>query len=218
MTDEYYKIKDQCRNGLLKYLEKAVSLIPKADRYRILDIGCGTGVPTLFLAQRFTGSITAIDTDKASIAFLQKKAGKGNCRSKITILNVSFFDFQSIPDQYDIILAEGFLNVVGFEKGFIKMLELLKPGGYFIIHDEFKDHESKSGLIARNNCSLINTIYLDETVWWDDYYDILHSQINELDDMELIGKFKGDMSEIEYYKADPIQFRSIYYLVRKNYS
>jgi predicted TPR repeat methyltransferase len=41
------QIKDRCRRGLLKYTRKAFLSIPPVDNAEILDIGCGTGVPTL---------------------------------------------------------------------------------------------------------------------------------------------------------------------------
>jgi hypothetical protein len=63
-------------------------------------------------------------------------------------VNVSFFDFKSDPDNFDIILAEGFLNFVGFETGFPRLIRLLKHFGYLLIHDEFRDHEKKLEFIG----------------------------------------------------------------------
>jgi cyclopropane fatty-acyl-phospholipid synthase-like methyltransferase len=213
--NEYYRLKDTCRIGLIKYLHNAISLIPVEGQNRILDIGCGTGVPTLYMAEQFTGSITALDTDKSALEFFQDKINQGKYLNTIDIQNISFFDFRAEKNSFDIILAEGFLNVVGFEKGFTRVAELLKPGGYFVIHDEYKDHDKKNVFIAQHHCILINSWYLDETIWWNEYYHGLNNRINEIKDTELSGLFKGDISEIEYYKTDPTQFRSIYYLVQK---
>jgi len=64
---EYYQIKDKCREDLLMYMKEAVSLLPLINNPKILDIGCGTGVPTIWLAANLGGTITAIDTDSASL-------------------------------------------------------------------------------------------------------------------------------------------------------
>jgi cyclopropane fatty-acyl-phospholipid synthase-like methyltransferase len=53
MDNEYYKIKDKSRKGLLKYMVKAFSLIPLSHSPKILDIGCGTGVPTIWVAENY---------------------------------------------------------------------------------------------------------------------------------------------------------------------
>ena len=42
--------KDAVRERLSKFTAKAFQMLPKLDRPRILDVGCGSGVPTLKLA------------------------------------------------------------------------------------------------------------------------------------------------------------------------
>jgi len=41
---------DQLRITFLKYTKNAFEMLPQIDKPRILDIGCGSGVPTLELA------------------------------------------------------------------------------------------------------------------------------------------------------------------------
>ena len=42
---------DIIREGLSKYTRKAFQVLPKLDKPCILDIGCGSGVPTIELAK-----------------------------------------------------------------------------------------------------------------------------------------------------------------------
>lgn len=215
MTTEYFIIKDNCRIGLIKYLEKAISVIPEIENPKILDIGCGTGVPTLWLADKYSGSITAIDTDSKSLDWLLKKANSRNLSERLTTLNISFFDFKANSNNFDIILAEGFLNIVGFNIGFQKVIRILKRNGFFIIHDEFKDHDKKCEFIRNNNCRIVDSLYLDENIWWNVYYKKLEIEINNKDNYKIFSLFKNDIKEIEYYKVDPSPFRSIYYIIEK---
>ena len=215
MKKEYFEIKDNCRNGLINHLEKIFSIIPEIENPQILDIGCGTGVPTLWIAHNYSGAITAIDTDKDSLDFLQKKIYDNNLQDKVTALNTSFFDYKSNLGYFDIILSEGFLNVVGFERAYPKVIDILKRNRYFIIHDEFKDHEKKIDFIQDNNCKVVYTLYLDEYVWWNDYYKQLEFEINSVTSEETRNLFESDLKEIDYYKLDSSTFRSIYYIVEK---
>jgi len=215
MIQEYFQIKDNCRKGLIKHLKKAFSTIPIFDNPVILDIGCGTGVPTLWISDNYSGPITAIDTDADSLEWLQKKIHNKNLQNKITTLNTSFFNFKSKPDYFDVILAEGFLNIVGFERGFPKMIELLKRNRHLIIHDEYKDHEIKCNFITNNHCKVVDTLYLDENIWWDDYYRQLEIEIRSIYIDQIKDLFKSDLKEIEYFKTDSSPFRSIYYIVEK---
>lgn len=215
MTKEYYQIKDKCREGVLKYLAEAVSLLPEANNPRILDIGCGTGIPTIWLAEKYGGTITAIDIDKDALNWLQKKIINKNLENQITVMNISFNDLKEHHRFFDIILAEGFLNVIGFDQGFVKLVEMLKGGGYFVIHDEYKDHEKKCDFIRKNNCDLVGTVFLDESVWWNDYYRQLEIGIESVDVKQNNDLFKAELNELELYKKDPSLFRSIYYVVIK---
>jgi cyclopropane fatty-acyl-phospholipid synthase-like methyltransferase len=215
MPAEYYQVKDNCRKGLLKYMEEAFSLLPKARNPQILDIGCGTGVPTLWLAENYGGKITAIDTDAGALEWLDSKIIARKLEDQITTVNISFFDLKSAPCFFDIILAEGFLNIVGFGRGFVKVTGLLKEGGYFVIHDEYKDHEKKCEFIRENNCDLAGTVFLDEHAWWNEYYRQLETEIDSRGDKQIKDLFQAELKEIESYKSDPSPFRSIYYIVKK---
>jgi cyclopropane fatty-acyl-phospholipid synthase-like methyltransferase len=216
MDKEYYKIKDKCRKGLLKYLGKAFSLIPEFHDSEILDIGCGTGVPTIWIAENFGGIITAIDNDGNALEWLNTKIIGYKLENHITTINISFFDLKTEPLRFDIILAEGFLNIIGFKEGFVRVMDLLKEGGYFVIHDEYKDHEMKCEFIREHKCDLIGTIFLDESIWWEAYYKQLSTEINSIKIRKTIDSYKADLKEIEFYMKDPSSFKSIYYLVKKN--
>ncbi len=147
--------------------------------------------------------------------WLQNKIIDKNLSDKVTTLNISFFDFMANPDYYDLIIAEGFLNTVGFEKGFLRIVGILKKNRHVIIHDEFKDHEKKCDFIPVRNCKIVDTIYLDENIWWNDYYRKLESEIMAIDSKQTRDLFKSDLEEVKCYRADPGSFRSIYYLVEK---
>ena len=177
---------------------KAFTYVQKIDHSQILDIGCGTGVPTLWLAENLNGLITAIDIDGCALEWLKKKTISLHFENKINIINTSFFDFNPLIEHYDLILAEGFLNIIGFEQGFLSIIKMLRNGGYFIIHDEFKNHEAKCDFINGNHCTLTGTLFLVESVWWNDYYKQLENMINSLNSNKIKDLFKPDIQEIEY--------------------
>lgn len=60
--EELQAYKDHLREGLVKYTRKAFKMLPKRPFPCILDIGCGSGVPTMELAKLSDGEIVAIDT------------------------------------------------------------------------------------------------------------------------------------------------------------
>lgn len=215
MNKEYFKIKDKCRKGLLKYLSKATSSLPEIKNPRILDVGCGSGIPTLLMAEIFNGKITAIDPDTNSIDYLTTKIKELNLSERISTSNCSLFDNEVKNNQYDIVLAEGLLNVVGFQKGFLRITELLKRKGFIIIHDEFKDQNEKMELIKNSGFRILDSFVLDEQIWWNDFFRCLEIEISFITNKELLKLFKSDLNEIELFKKDPSPYNSVYFIIEK---
>lgn len=212
---EYFKIKDNCRKGLLKYLEKAISIIQIIDAPRILDVGCGSGVPTLMIAEKYNGKVTAVDTDTKSINIFREKVKELNLSNKVSISNISLFEIKNKNKYYDLILAEGLLNVVGFEKGLLRITKLLKTKGFIIIHDEFNNHEKKIDFIKNNGCKILYTFVLDEKIWWEDYFKCLENEISYISEIELLNLFNTDLQEIKAFKNNPSNYSSAYYIIEK---
>jgi predicted RNA methylase len=73
MNSNIYEIRDNCRKNLNKYTLRAFSLIPKIENPLILDMGCGTGVPTLALMEACNCSMYAVDVDNLSLLWLFRK-------------------------------------------------------------------------------------------------------------------------------------------------
>ena len=215
MHKEYFNIKDNCRKGLVKYLIKAISIIPALEKPLIMDVGCGSGVPTLTLAEKYNGNLIAIDSDNRSLNRLEERIKELNLSERFTLLNCSFFEMYLEENQFDIILAEGFLNAVGFQKGFLRLIKLLKNKRFLIIHDELQNYNKKIELIENNNCKILDSFNLDNHIWWNDYYQCLENEISFIKNKELFSLFKTDLNEIELYKQDSSKFTSAYYVVEK---
>lgn len=214
MTKKYLMIKDECREGLTKYLYEALYRIPEINSPKILDMGCGTGVTTLLLAEKFNGSIFGIDTDEKSISWLQQKIISLNLTDRVFAKVASALDSDFESFSFDIILAEGLLNIIGFEKGLSIAKKYLKKNGYFIIHDELKNHNEKIRIFETYSFELIYFSELDEKIWWNDYYKCLENQINSCKDKALLKLFQSDLSEIDMFRKDPSPFKSVYYVLQ----
>ena len=62
--------RDGLRSHFNTFTRQAFQRLPKLNRPRILDIGCGTGVPALELASLSDGEIFGIDIDEAVRPFV----------------------------------------------------------------------------------------------------------------------------------------------------
>ncbi|WNZ28499.1 MAG: class I SAM-dependent methyltransferase [Candidatus Bathyarchaeota archaeon] len=58
----------------MKYTRQAFQILPKINEPYILDIGCGSGIPTIELAKLSEGTIVNVDTDHKELEKLDKKS------------------------------------------------------------------------------------------------------------------------------------------------
>jgi cyclopropane fatty-acyl-phospholipid synthase-like methyltransferase len=214
------EIRDYCRANFNKYTREAFNSIPKIDNPEILDLGCGTGVPTIELAKLTNGNILAIDTDKVCLDWFQQKIRQRKLEKRISIIHDSVFHVKLPENKYDIILAEGLFHIIGFDKCLASFSKLLKEHGYFIIHDECCKTGKKLYIIEKHGFKLVKSITLDEKIWWNDYFRCLEKRISDYEaenrgnvtDTDI---FIREKSEIRLIKKDPLKAKSVFYVIRK---
>jgi ubiquinone/menaquinone biosynthesis C-methylase UbiE len=211
---------DGIRRNFLKYTREAYSLLPKRDKPKILDIGCGTGIPTIELAKISGGDIVAIDIDQDALDVLSKRVVSLGLTDQIKVLNRSLLDIRFSIERFDIIWAEGVIQFIGFEKALQKWYELLKINGNLVIHDDLGGMENNLKIIPKCGYELIKNIKLPDNAWWIDYYEPLEKRIKELDDKyqndpTYLKTVKPFQNEIDNYKANPELFRSIFYILKE---
>ncbi len=215
-----FEIRDECRAGFLKYTRKAFESIPKIENPNILDLGCGTGVPTLEMASLCGGKILAVDSDKECLDRLTQKIKILDYSDRVSVIHGSVLDLDLPAQHFDIILAEGIFNFFGFDRALKRFRGLLKVPGYFMIHDDYRHHKRQLAVIKKYKFRLLESFALDEKDWWNDYYRCLEKKIMESEkgnagDMNAREVFKDEIAEINMYKKNPLRFRSRYYVLQK---
>ncbi|HJH28633.1 MAG TPA: class I SAM-dependent methyltransferase, partial [Methanosarcinaceae archaeon] len=64
---------DHLRESFNTYTRKAFQMLPELDKPHILDIGCGSGVPTIELAMLSNGQIIGLDIQQSLLDKLKRK-------------------------------------------------------------------------------------------------------------------------------------------------
>jgi len=208
------------RESFLKYTIKAFKMLPKLDKPRIIDIGCGSGIPTLELARLSTGEIIGIDIDQAALDELNEKARKKGLSNRLSTKNCSMLELDFPDESFDIIWAEGAIAPIGFKRALKEWGRMLKINGFMVFHDDLKDKARKIKIIYECGYELVNHFQLPDDAWWVEYYEPLEERIKELrskynDDPKVLEAFKRHQNEINAYKKNPRDFRSIFYIMQK---
>jgi len=187
---------------------------------RILDGGCGSGVVSLDIAAMMPCRITALDIDEAELQLFREKASRAGLDESIEIVHGSIFDVPLAEESFDVIFAEGLLNMMDFKAGFSRLADLTRPGGWLIIHDEVGGRDGKLRVFAEKECRLIDSFFLDEEVWGKEYFLCIEASLSGLpacdgDCVEIKEQLRKLEKEISDYKKNSVRYRSVYYILEK---
>ena len=101
--DLMVEIKDHFRERLNKYTRKALKMLPNLEKPRILDIGCGSGVPTIELAKLSNGEIIGIDIKQSLLDRLNRRIEEECSSNRVKAVKCSLFEIDFPDESFDII-------------------------------------------------------------------------------------------------------------------
>ncbi|MBO0790858.1 MAG: methyltransferase domain-containing protein [Ktedonobacteraceae bacterium] len=100
-----------------------------------LDIGCGDGGFARLLADRFDGTVTGIDSDRAMVERAQTETGN----QSIHFIEADFMRYSFDEEQFDFITATASLHHMPFAQALEKITSLLRPGGVLAVLGLFRE-------------------------------------------------------------------------------
>lgn len=219
MTENKFKIdKDVFRENLIKYTKKAFQMLPELDNPRILDIGCGSGVPAIELARLCNGQITGIDCNQSLLDIFTQKIKEAGLSDRVCALNCSLFELNFPDEHFDIVWSEGSIFVIGFRKGLKAWRRFIKSNGFLVVHDEATNIAEKRRHISECGYHLIGDFMLSEDMWWKEYFNPLKKYLHEVrekcSDPAVLSACDTEQKEIDMFKKDS-RNGSIFFIMQK---
>jgi cyclopropane-fatty-acyl-phospholipid synthase len=104
------------------------------DRQDVLELGCGWGSLTLYMAKRHPSSrITAVSNSRSQRAWIEAEARRRHI-GNVTVLTEDMNTFRA-PDSYDrIVSVEMFEHLRNWQAMLARLHAWLRPGGRFFMH------------------------------------------------------------------------------------
>jgi SAM-dependent methyltransferase len=215
--------KDRLRGRLLKYTRRAFRLLPPLTRPRILDVGCGNGIPTLELARLSRGQVIALDRDPVLLEEVVRKAAQAGLSNRIAVVRAEIPEMEFAPASFDIIWAEGSIDAVGFRRGLGEWKALLKSKGFLVVHDEKGNVEGKLKDISRCHYELIRCFIIEEDVWRREYFAPLAKLVRDTQirfgrEPEVARVLRQARREIDWFLRNPGRSSSAFFVMRNSLS
>lgn len=106
-----------------------------ADGQRILELGCGWGSLTLWMAEHYPNArITGVSNSRTQREFIEAEAARRNL-GNVTILTADMNDFQAEVGVHDrVVSVEMFEHMKNYRRLMARVAEWLKPGGQLFVH------------------------------------------------------------------------------------
>jgi tocopherol O-methyltransferase len=174
--------KEKAQLQLIEHLAQLANVKPGSD---ILDIGCGFGASSLYLAKHYNATVTGITISPVQVEMAIKAAARERLDAKFLLMDAEAMDFQK---RFDILWSvESISHYEHREEFFASAAKLLKPGGLFALTDWFK-RENLTRAETKKFIDPIEKGMLVDLQVMDDYEHFLTSNNLQVMHREILNK------------------------------
>jgi SAM-dependent methyltransferase len=97
---------------------------------RVLDIGCGKGTTSVYLAKKYGCNVVGLDLSRDLVNQATALAGRRGLDSKVSFKVADALDMPFADDEFDVTITQALLILVGDKKKAIQeAIRVTKPGG-----------------------------------------------------------------------------------------
>lgn len=105
-----------------------------ADGQEVLDLGCGWGSLSLWIASNYPNSrVTAVSNSQSQRTFIERQASRQEL-TNLTVITADMNDFVCDSKFDRVVSVEMFEHLRNYREMFTRIDRWLKPGGYFFMH------------------------------------------------------------------------------------
>ncbi|MBB1312109.1 MULTISPECIES: MerR family transcriptional regulator [Aliivibrio] len=179
----------------------------------VLEIGCGKGVTTTFLAKNSTFNLTALDNDEYGLSCLKKKIKENVLEHRITTTCASMMAIPFSKGEFDVLWAEGSAYIMGVKQALKEWKSFLKSDGYLILSDlvwltdnpdaeavefwqqnypEMTTSEQRIKEMVKAGYEVIDSFTQSEQSWRN-YLEPLQQKITQVEDEDFISNALTDL-------------------------
>jgi ubiquinone/menaquinone biosynthesis C-methylase UbiE len=127
---------DEFHSGQRKATVRLAQLAGITGRERVLDVGCGIGGPSRYLAHAFGCQVTGLDLTAEFIALAAMLAQRTRLADKVTYRQGDACDLPFADASFDVVWSQNAaMNIADRERLYGEMRRVLKPSGRLALQD-----------------------------------------------------------------------------------
>lgn len=211
---------EQVRTVFVEYTKEAFQMLPSLKKPRILDIGCGSGIPAIEIAKITDGEIVGVDIDQSCINEFERKIKKEGLSFRVKALKLETAEIKFPDETFDVIWSEGVIGEYSFEEELKDWHRLLKRNGHLVIHYQIREVTKSVLRISELGYRLVSTVKLPDGAWWIKFYRPIEKKMGAMlqkykKNPEALELLKLYRNEIDKVKLNPNIFNSAFYIMEK---
>ena len=165
----------QAEVGVTKHIggfqatDELLSLCHIESAREVLNVGCGIGVGSVYIAKKYGCHVVGIDLSEKMIEWSRRRARQEKVGTKVEFRAANVLELPFEADRFDVVFAESVLIFVEDKARAIrKCVRVTKPGGYVGFSEGFWTEKPSPELVALAKDAVgpsVSTIDTWRTLW-----------------------------------------------------
>jgi len=122
-------------------INRLAELCKIRENSKVLEVGCGTGGNSCYLAQTYGCQVTGIDIAEHMIQKAQRRSEERNLAGRVTFLLGDAYHLKFPPGSFDVVLTVFVSHFLDKQRAFPEFVRVLKSGGCLGINEMYKANE-----------------------------------------------------------------------------
>jgi SAM-dependent methyltransferase len=152
-------------NGGFGATDELLSLCHIEDAQEALNVGCGIGVGSAYVARTHDCHVVGVDISEKMIEWSRLRAREERVEDKVEFQVASVLDLPFDANRFDVVFCESVIAFVGDKRRAIQeCVRVAKPGGYVGLNESFWIEEPSPEIAARAR-ALVGTDVPIAAIW-----------------------------------------------------
>jgi ubiquinone/menaquinone biosynthesis C-methylase UbiE len=119
-------------------IDELAEMCGLSEGQKVLNVGCGTGFNSCYLAKEYGCSIVGVDIAEGMVEKAKERAEKEELTNLVKFEIGDAYGLQFEDNSFDGVITSFVCQFLNLEKAFKEFRRVLKPGGYIAINEMYK--------------------------------------------------------------------------------
>ena len=135
--------------GGFEATNELLSLCHIEDARQVLNVGCGIGVGSTYIAKKYGCHVVGVDISEKMIEWSRRRAREERVEAKVEFRTADVLDLPFEAGRFDVVFAESVLIFVEDKARAIReCVRVTKPGGYVGLNEGFWTEQPSPEMVA----------------------------------------------------------------------